>query len=105
MAETVVSSDGRVCTRCGVFKPYRYGISPDEMRQMHERQNGCCAICGTPEAELKRRLCIDHDHETGKVRGLLCDPCNNGIARFKEDVDSLRAAAAYLESHQSKENN
>lgn len=54
-----------------------------------------CNICGRTTG----RFCIDHDHKTGKVRGLLCDDCNIGIGRFYENPDYLANAAAYLISH------
>lgn len=53
----------------------RFGITLNEYNQMHDAQNGLCKICGNPE-ELDRRLAVDHNHETGKVRGLLCFKCN-----------------------------
>lgn len=53
----------------------RYGITPDDHNQMMIKQNGSCDICGK-KPTTKRPLAIDHDHETGKVRGLLCYGCN-----------------------------
>ena len=59
-------------------------------------QNGRCAICGVPEYELPSRLYIDHDHETGKVRGLLCPSCNTGLGHLKDDPEVLLRACIYL---------
>ena len=70
-------------------------------------QNGGCAICGSSSSHIKdarlglaaeRRLAVDHDHTTGKIRGLLCGHCNNGLGRFNHDPARLRRAADYLES-------
>lgn len=63
--------------------------------KLYRLQRGKCAICGAPK---KRELVIDHDHATGFTRGLLCQPCNNGLGHFKDSPESLRAAALYLES-------
>ncbi len=64
-------------------------------------QKGLCAICGKPETLVVRgkvrRLAVDHDHLTGRVRRLLCLGCNTGIGKFQHDPALLRAAADYLE--------
>lgn len=70
-----------------------YGMTPADRDIMAEKQGQRCLICCQP-----RPLVIDHDHQTGRVRGLLCDPCNTGIARFGEEPETLRRAAQYLES-------
>lgn len=76
-----------------------YGITVEQFREMEARQDGLCAICGQPNQQAKTtRLVVDHDHETGVVRGLLCGACNNGIGRFQDDPQRLRAAADYLEN-------
>jgi hypothetical protein len=65
--------------------------------RLREEQQGCCAICGTPEAQSpKKRLHVDHNHETHAVRGLLCSRCNTGLGQFKDDPNRLRAAIEYL---------
>ena len=83
--------------------PARYGISLEQYEEMHAVQNGVCAICSRPETLVVRgshpRLVVDHDHETGKVRGLLCDYCNTGLGKFKDDPQALRAAADYIEAN------
>ncbi len=73
-----------------------YGISIDTYESMLERQRGVCAICGQPPGE--RRLAVDHKHDTGTVRGLLCEKCNRGLGLFRDDQALLRAAADYLDS-------
>lgn len=69
----------------------RYGITPEERAFMKAAQNGACAICG----DVVERLCIDHDHETTKVRGLLCIQCNTGLA-YIEDAAWFTLALEYL---------
>lgn len=77
-----------------------YGMEPEDYDRLREAQNGVCAICGGTDARIDSfgGLVIDHDHRTGKVRGLLCSNCNPGLGFFKDDPKVLRAAIAYLES-------
>jgi hypothetical protein len=67
---------------------------------MLKKQNNCCGICKKhiSEALLTRKsnLCVDHDHKTGKIRGLLCDNCNRGIGLLGDNIDILRNAIGYL---------
>ena len=72
----------------------RYGIGADDFDQLVAKQDGLCAICGRTDPEH-----VDHSHATGAVRGILCFNCNGGLGQFRDSVDALRAAAAYLESH------
>lgn len=81
----------------------RYGLTLEEFEEILELQGGVCAICKQPEKDrYKRRLCVDHDHETGKVRGLLCHMCNTALGKFSDDPDRLDAAAAYLRSYEGE---
>lgn len=73
-----------------------YGITLEEYNDMLAKQNNCCAICSIVPDKGNRRLAVDHDHLTGKIRGLLCDNCNNGLGRFKDRPDLLQKAASYL---------
>lgn len=66
-----------------------HGLTVEEAR--HFRQGKVCAICGGVD-----RLCVDHDHATGEIRGVLCLNCNNGLGRFKDDPELLRKAIRYL---------
>lgn len=78
----------------------RYGLSRDEYDAMAARQAGRCALCKRPFGEAHgNREAIDHDHKTGRVRGLLHNRCNTAIGMIGEDPDVLRAAIAYLQSH------
>lgn len=76
----------------------RYGMTLDEYAEMDEEQGWMCKICKSPTSGRKDSplFHVDHDHATGKVRGLLCNNCNVGIARLKEDATVLRSAIAYL---------
>lgn len=58
---------------------------------------GCCWICKKPEPIAGRKLSIDHCHDTGKVRGLLCTHCNTGLGHFNHDPDRIDKAIRYLE--------
>lgn len=81
-----------------------FGISLDTYNGMLEDQNGVCAICEQPETMKDNRtgklknLSVDHDHETDEVRALLCNACNIGLGKFKDDAGLLYIAAKYLES-------
>jgi len=78
------------------YRKYRlakkYGMTEADYEHLLNAQNGCCAICSERE-----RLYIDHDHATGRVRGLLCNLCNLAIGKFRDSPMVLRAAAAYIE--------
>lgn len=77
---------------------YRHGITADDYDTMLVNQGGVCAICGTdqPGGRRSERFHVDHDHETGEVRGLLCNECNQGLGKFQDSVEMLRAAIQYL---------
>ena len=83
----------------------RYGITVEQFEQMMERQQGCCAICGDPPdpngVKAASRLHIDHDHNSGQVRELLCNHCNRGVGAFRDDPDIMRKAIAYIEGHRT----
>jgi hypothetical protein len=71
----------------------QYGISAAEYDALLKKQNGACAIC---RRRSKGKLCVDHCHLTGMIRGLLCRRCNLGLGMLKDDQASLIAAVAYL---------
>jgi len=71
----------------------RYGLTLEEYRAILARQGGVCAICRRAD----RRLCVDHCHATGKVRGFLCGPCNTGLGCLGDNPEFLRAAIEYLD--------
>lgn len=79
----------------------RFGITPEELDALVRVQNGRCAICGTPDpgAQTSGEWCIDHDHVTGKIRGLLCSRCNTGIGMLRDDPDVIASAFEYVRRH------
>lgn len=79
----------------------KYGITLAEYDVMFEDQNGTCSICKLPE--INRRLAVDHDHKTGKVRSLLCTRCNMVIGLMEENTESLNNAIKYIERHKDAE--
>jgi hypothetical protein len=80
-----------------------YGITPETYEVMREMQGGRCVICGTDKPRGNHgTLCIDHDHKTGKVRGLLCGTCNRALGFFKDSESLLIAAAEYIRKHKEQ---
>ncbi|HYD09164.1 MAG TPA: endonuclease VII domain-containing protein [Acidimicrobiales bacterium] len=76
----------------------KYGISLEDYDAMLEAQDGRCAICGRlPRDDIS--LHVDHHHDSGRLRGLLCFPCNVTVGLIREDRDRLRSIADYLASH------
>jgi Recombination endonuclease VII len=75
------------------YQPRLCGLSATEYDALLAKQNGACAIC---RRRWKERLCVDHCHLTGMIRGLLCRRCNLGLGYMKDDQASLIAAVAYL---------
>jgi hypothetical protein len=80
-----------------------YGITGDEFSKMKESQGNCCYMCGEPQVRKDWDLAVDHCHKTGKVRKLLCNNCNVGLAMFKDNPELLRAAAQYIDDHQKEQ--
>ncbi len=78
-----------------------FGMTEFDYLEMFRKQNGKCAICGVSHLELKKILSVDHCHETGKVRGLLCTDCNFGIGHLKDNPKIVELAAEYLRKHEA----
>jgi hypothetical protein len=115
------------CTKCGVTKRIRvkglcaacyaadiravkFGLPENAYEVMLEEQNGACAICGGVgeykdgvKKGDKKKMHMDHDHKTGKVRALLCQMCNQGLGSFKDSPELLTNAIDYLKAHASSE--
>lgn len=77
---------------------YSYGVSPEQYYELWQEQDGKCKICGK---ELKdgEYLQIDHNAETGEIRGLLCRNCNLGLGNFQDKSENLIKAAEYLKDN------
>ena len=118
----------KVCSRCKVEKPKnefykcsihigglqyrckicekdmqllsRHGISLKTREKMLKAQNYKCAICKTDTPYGNKGVfCVDHCHKTGKIRGLLCDECNIGLGKFRDNIDYLNSAINYLKAN------
>lgn len=74
----------------------RYGITPDEYDDILADQGGACACCGASDAGHHGTFHVDHEHSTGKVRGLLCSNCNTGIGKLGDDLPGVLRAVNYL---------
>jgi hypothetical protein len=86
---------------------WTYGLTKEEYISLINSNDGKCYICGNEEKVIDsvskkiRRICIDHDHSTGKVRGLLCNLCNSGLGKFKDSIDLIEKALDYLKRYKS----
>ena len=81
-----------------------YKLTPEDFNLLWDQQSGKCAICSEPMDPRGRRktaVAVDHCHDTGVVRGLLCRGCNTGIGSLKDSIDVLKSAVKYLERHKS----
>lgn len=82
-----------------------YGITYDAYLEMLAKQGGVCKICGKAMARTRKTgvlrlpLFVDHNHKTGRVRGLLCSPCNTGVGMFQESEELMNKAIAYLKEN------
>jgi hypothetical protein len=90
-----------VCPECNAAVKFRhrlrrYGLTEEQYYSMLAQQEGRCAICESAFEDLQKTPHIDHDHDTGQVRGLLCGKCNSGIGYLQDDLGLVRAAASYL---------
>jgi hypothetical protein len=81
----------------------KYNLTPGQWESIFVAQGRCCAICKTPTPNGNKRKngtatwATDHDHKTGKVRGILCNNCNHGLGHFKDNQTLLRLATDYLD--------
>ncbi len=78
----------------------KYGITLEQYQEMMDAQGGLCAICRKSplEKEGKKYLVVDHDHVTGRIRGLLCNDCNIGIGKLGDTTEGVAAALKYLQA-------
>lgn len=77
-----------------------FDITLEDFDKMVEEHGGVCAICGDKNIN-GHRLCVDHNHETNKIRGLLCDHCNHLLGYAKDNITILRSAINYLYDYRS----
>lgn len=84
---------------------YKYGLSVEQYEGLLNKQNRLCGICGCSETSSKVRgsFAVDHNHDTGENRGLLCNQCYRGLGMFYDDVGMLQQAISYLVYYQLKE--
>lgn len=79
---------------------YNFGVTVEDYAALLKKCGGVCSICEGPFVIGKiKRPCVDHNHKTGKVRGLLCHTCNAGLGKFKDDVIRMQMAVDYRESY------
>lgn len=104
MARFVQENRTQVLQNYRKFRLRLYGLTPERYSEMLQAQNGRCAICDGDGVSTDGRLPlgVDHDHETNRVRALLCNHCNVGLGMFGDDPARLRAAADYLERHREE---
>lgn len=77
----------------------KYGLTLEQYNSLRDKQDYKCAICNKHESKFTKALHVDHNHKTGKVRGLLCDSCNRAIGHFKEDPKAIASAIEYIRTH------
>lgn len=90
-----------LCKGLNSYYLRNYGITEKEKERLKEKQNYKCAICGGEgfimnKTGTKEKLVVDHDHSTGKIRGMLCHNCNRALGLFKDNIDVLQQAIEYL---------
>lgn len=81
-----------------------YDITQDEYDALAKAQNFSCKICGKPaDEEPFGKLAVDHCHDTGRVRGLLCSVCNSGIGKLGDNIEGLEKALEYLKNENGED--
>lgn len=84
------------------WKKQGIDISHDVYEEMFAAVGGACEICGTVKNQFDKGMCVDHDHATGVVRGILCTKCNMAIGNLNDDLELVMRAADYLRRYQMK---
>ncbi len=95
-------SDCKDCTKTRAFDfkiQGKFGLAGKEYQLILDIQGRVCAICGASVSDNGKRLAIDHDHKTGRIRGLLCNGCNVGLGMFRDNPKILRKAIRYLKEN------
>ena len=112
--ESLFSDENKVCDICLEYEvsvPFvhtvgveaqtgrrKLGLRQVDYDNLYREQQGKCAICGTHQVDLKHSLHVDHDHEDGQIRGLLCINCNLALGNFKDNINNLINAIVYLKN-------
>ena len=86
------------CSRDSSFKS-RYNITTEEYNDKFKEQEGKCEICGKHQKDLDRALCVDHNHDTGKNRGLLCSNCNSMLGFALDKTSILINGSKYIQKY------
>ena len=95
----------KICSDCKQIADLKkiYGLGREDYIELLTKQHGVCAICANPESLTlhgqKKRLSVDHNHTTGKIRGLLCHNCNTALGLVNEDCRVLLSMIRYVEQH------
>lgn len=89
--------DERSERKRNTFLKHHYGIGTVEYDTLLLKQGGCCAVCLKPSSAFTKRLAVDHDHKSGRIRGLLCTFCNRTVIGRHRDPELLKRAGCYLE--------
>jgi len=79
----------------------RYGLSIQQKQELIDKQNSKCAIC-TNQLKDTHDVCVDHNHTTGQIRGILCRKCNLGIGHLQDSQEILKSALKYLKKYSAK---
>lgn len=66
---------------------------------MYDAQNGKCGICFNNMEFLAKTTCVDHDHDNGNIRGILCMKCNLGLGHFEDNIEKMKSAIEYIKKH------
>ena len=88
--------------RIGKWLKHKYGLTFEDFMEMYEEQEGSCAVCDISiywedSPNTHQKACVDHCHDTGKVRGLLCNHCNRALGLLKENKETLNRMLEYIE--------
>ena len=79
--------------RTSAMRKYRYGLTIEQYQNLINEQNSKCKLCDKDINDFN----IDHNHKTGKIRGILCNKCNTGLGMFNDDINLLQKAIKYLQ--------
>lgn len=103
---TSIGGYSRQCKTCNRrrYQVTKYGLTLEKYEEFIKKQESKCACCKKPLEDFcsgqgKKTICVDHDHNTGVVRGLLCGLCNTGIGALGDNIEGLKKALKYLEDH------